>query len=123
MSDSKKIYEALAFLIDERSRSSMFRLPQTEKEYHVLRDGDIVIMLTYQYVDDEYEISTIDFTDRWIDLSLEQLMATSGSKDYELMWRHLDYFKITPDKIYELYSNDEFEYCPRYDLDEEEEEE
>ena len=123
MSDSKKIYESLAYIIDQKTRASSFKLDVLTKEYHVLRDGDIMIMLSYQWEDDEYEISTLNMADRWIDLDLLDLMATSGSKDYELMWRHLNYFDITPDKIYELYANDDFEYCPRYEVDEEEEEE
>lgn len=123
MSDTKKIYESLSYLIDQMTRSSKFKLDFLNKEYHIIRDSDFVIMLTHQLPDGEdeedYEISTMDsFTDRWIDLSLESLMATSGSKDYDTMWNHLKYFGITPDKIYELYSNDEFEYCPRYEQDE-----
>ena len=123
MSEQKKIYEAISYLIDKKTRASSFKLDILAKEYHVLRDGDIVIMLTYQWEDDEYEMSTINIADRWIDLDLMDLMATSGSKDYELMWRHLNYFDITPDKIYELYANDEFEYCPRYEQDEDFDEE
>jgi nuclear transport factor 2 (NTF2) superfamily protein len=122
MSERKKIYQALSFLIDKQTRSSSFKLDALTKEYHVLRDGDIIIMLSYEWEDDAYEISTINIADRWIDLDLLTLMSTSGSSDYDLMWRHLTYFGITPDKIYELYSNDTFEYCPKYEIDEEEEE-
>jgi hypothetical protein len=129
MSDTKKIYDSLAYLIDKMTRSTNFRLDFLNKEYHIIRDSDFVIMLTHQLPEldkdiDQYEISTMDsFTDRWIDLSLESLMATSGSKDYDTMWNHLNYFGITPDKVYELYSNDVFDYCPSYAQDEDFDEE
>lgn len=119
MSEQKKIYQAIAYLIDKQPRSSSFKLDMLAKEYHVLRDGDIIIMVTYEWNDEEYEISTINMADRWVDLTLSALMAINGSTDYELMWRHLHYFGITPDKIYELYSNSEFEYYPHYDTNEE----
>jgi hypothetical protein len=123
MQEAKKIYEALAYIIDKKSKSSSFFLEATGKEYHMVSDGDISIMLTYNRDDDEYEISTLNLAGTWIDLSLNQLMATDGSKDYELVWRYLNYFNITPDKIYELYVSDNFEYCPNYDIESEEEEE
>jgi hypothetical protein len=123
MNERKKIYESISYLIDKQTRSSFFKLDILSKEYHLLRDGDIIIMLAYQWEDDEYEISTLNIADRWIDLDLLTLVATSGSTDYDLMWRHLNYFGITPDKIYALYANDTFEYCPKYELDYEEREE
>jgi hypothetical protein len=118
MNESKKIYDALAFLIDQQRRSSAFFLESTGKEYHMLSDGDIVIMLSYEREDNMYEISTINFIGAWIDLDLQALMAMSGSTQYEIMWRHLNYFNITPQKIYDLYSNDSFEYCLVYETDE-----
>jgi hypothetical protein len=128
MSDTKKIYDSLAYLIDKMTRSSSFKLDFLNKEYHIIRDNELVIMLTHQLPDDHdeecYEISTIGtFTDRWVDLSMESLVATSGNKDYEIMWSHLNYFGITPDKVYELYSNDAFDYCPSYAQDEDFDEE
>ena len=123
MSEEKKIYDALAFLIDSKSRSSSFYLEVTGKEYHVVSDGDIVIMLSYSRDYDEYEISSMNMGGAWVDLSLPHLMATSGTKDYEMIWRYLNYFDITPDKIYDLYANENFEYCPRYEADELEEQE
>jgi hypothetical protein len=80
-------------------------------------------MVMYDRNYDEYEISTLSLAGTWIDLSLEQLMETNGSNEYSIMWRYLKYFNITPDKIYELYANDEFEYCPNYEQDTLEEEE
>jgi hypothetical protein len=123
MSDIKKIYASIAYLIDQMPRSAHFRLDFLQKEYHMIRDNEFILMLTHQLPDGEdeeyYEISTLGtFTDYWIDLSLETLMATSGNKDYDTMWSHLNYFGITPDKIYDLYSNDSFEYGPRYEQDE-----
>jgi hypothetical protein len=122
MTEEKKIYDALAYIIDQKTRSSSFFLEATAKEYHVISDGEIIIMLAYDRDYQEYEISTLNLGGKWIDISLSQLMATSGSGDYDLMWRYLNYFNITPDKIYELYSNDSFEYCPNYELNEAEEE-
>jgi hypothetical protein len=122
MGEEKKVYDALSYIIDKKSKSSSFFLEATGKEYHMVSDGDIIIMLTYNRDDDEYEISTLNLGGQWIDMALNQLMATNGSTDYELMWRYLNYFNITPDKIYELYINDNFEYCPNYKIESEEEE-
>jgi hypothetical protein len=122
MSEEKKIYEVLSYIIDKKTRSSSFFLEATGKEYHMLSDGDIIIMLTYNRDDNAYEISTLNLGGQWIDLPLNQLVAINGSKDYELMWRYLNYFNITPDKLYELYANDDFAYCPKYDTENEEEE-
>jgi hypothetical protein len=117
MAEEKKIYEALAYLIDNKTRSSKFYLEVTGKEYHIVSDGEIVIMLAYSRDYDEYEISSMNLGGAWLDLSLDQLMQTSGSKDYDLIWRYLKYFDITPDKIYELYANENFSYLPEYEAD------
>jgi hypothetical protein len=122
MREEKKIYECLSYIIDSKTRASSFFLEATGKEYHMVSDGDIVIMLSYNRDDEEYEISTLNLGSQWVDISLSQLMATNGSTDYELMWRYLNYFNITPDKIYELYANDAFQYCPKYEIENEEEE-
>jgi len=128
MSNEKKIYDSLAYIMDQMTRSSSFKLDFLKKEYHMIRDSDFILMLSHQLPDGDdeeyYEISTLGtFTDHWIDLSLESLMATSGNRDYDTMWSHLNYFGITPDKIYALYSNDNFEYCPRYEQEEFDEDE
>jgi hypothetical protein len=122
MSEEKKIYDALAYLIDKKSRSSSFYLSATDKEYHIISDGDIVVMLSHARQDNEYEISSMNLGGKWVDLSLSHLMKTEGTTDYQMIWRYLNYFYITPDKIYELYANEEFEYCPNYAADEMEEE-
>jgi hypothetical protein len=120
MSEERKIYEALSFLIDKQPRSSKFYLSSEDKEYHMLSDGDIVIILIYHRADKVYEISTMSFTGSWIDLTLNDLVSIDSTSHRDLMWRHLEYFRITPDQIYGLYSSEGFEYCPRYHEEEEE---
>lgn len=121
MSDPKKIYEALSYIVDQKSRSAAFYLNATDTEYHLLSDGDMVILVTLNRSENSYEISTMNFVGQWIDVSLETLMQTQGGPDYDTLWRHLRYFNITPDKIYDLYSNDTFVYKPSYESEEEQE--
>jgi hypothetical protein len=115
--DTKKLYQSVAYLIKQHRRATAFYLPMTDKEYHLLSDGDIVIMLSLEREASDYEISTMNFTGSWVDLELNALMATEGGMDYDLMWRHLKYFNITPDKIYDLYSSASFVYEPHYDTE------
>jgi hypothetical protein len=118
MTEEQKIYSVLSFLLDKKPRSTFFYLSTTNKEYHLLRDSEIIILLSYDRGENEYEISTMDFTDKWINLDLLTLMQTQSFKDQEVMWKHLNYFGITPDKIYDLYSNDNFSYVPEYETNE-----
>lgn len=115
MSHEPKTYSVLSYLIDQKSRSQPFYLETTGKEYHLLTDGEMVLLLTYDRQDNEYELSTMNLVGSWIDISLNQLIATSSSPNYDLIWRHLKYFGITPDQIYNLYSNDAFTYVVNYE--------
>lgn len=117
MDTQEKTYSVLSYLIDQKSRSKAFYLEQTGKEYHLLTDDEMVLLLTYDRYEDEYEISTMNFIGQWVGLSLHQLLATTNSPDYDLMWRHLNYFNITPDSIYDLYASEDFVYHPSYEAD------
>jgi hypothetical protein len=118
MDSQVKTYSVLSYLLDQKSRSKPFYLEQTGKEYHLLTDGDMVLLLTYNRYENEYEISTMNLIGYWVGISLDELLATSSSPNYDLIWRHLKYFGITPDQIYNLYSNDTFSYSPRYQIEE-----
>jgi hypothetical protein len=118
-----KTYRVLSYLIDQKSRSKPFYLQRTDMEYHLLTDGDMVLLLTYERGENEYTISTMNLVGQWIDISLTDLLATTSSPHYELMWRHLNYFSITPDMIYDLYASEGFQYEPSYEAENNEEEE
>jgi hypothetical protein len=118
-----KTYRVLSYLIDQKSRSKPFYLQQTDMEYHLLTDGDMVLLLTYERGENEYTISTMNLVGQWIDISLTDLLATTSSPHYELMWRHLNYFSITPDMIYDLYASEGFQYEPSYEAENSEAEE
>lgn len=117
MDTQAKIYSVLSYLIDKKSRSKAFYLDQTGKEYHLLTDDEIVLLLTYDRREHEYELSTMNFIGEWIDFSLNQLLVTTSSPDYDLMWGHLNYFHITPGGIYDLYASEDFVYHPSYEAD------
>lgn len=117
MDTQAKTYSVLSYLIDQKSRSKAFYLEQTGKEYHLLTDDEMVLLLTYDRRENIYEISTMNFVGQWVDLNLNQLLATTNSPDYDLMWRHLNYFNITPDSIYDLYASEDFVYNPSYEAD------
>lgn len=121
MDTQAKTYSVLSYLIDQKSRSKAFYLDQTGKEYHLLTDDEMVLLLTYDRRKHKYEISTMNFIGQWVDLSLNQLLSTTNSPDYDLMWRHLNYFNITPDGIYDLYASENFTYSPSYEQESEDE--
>lgn len=114
MSDQRKVYEALSYIVDQKSRSSAFYLSATDTEYHLLSDGDMVILVTLNRSEDSYEVSTMNFVGEWIDIPLDVLMQTQGGPDYDTVWRHLKYFNITSNNIYDLYANDTFTYQVDY---------
>jgi hypothetical protein len=118
MSDVKRVYSALGYLIKQKHRSSVFYLAELKREYHLISDGDIVILLIHDQSEETYEVSTLNLVGQWVDLDLDNLMMVDGGSLHDLIWRHLKYFNITPDLIYSLYANDTFEYCPRYEAEE-----